>query len=98
MEYLIAIIVGVGLIWAVYAISNKTSKKEKAVIKETEELKIRITKDEAEKKVVSTNKKPQKTLDSIYAESNRLWICSRCETANPNVVGKCVACGRTITE
>ena len=37
--------------------------------------------------------KGQKSLDSIYAESNGMWVCRRCETLNPNSVSSCVACG-----
>ena len=94
MEYLIAIIVGIGIIWTVYAISNKAPHKRKKRKEEASELIVNIRSDKDKEKVVGKERKVQKTLDSIYAQSNNLWICNYCETINSNEAKKCVACGR----
>lgn len=80
-------------------LSSHTLRKEKPREKGSAELKIRRTGDEpvthedAEKKPKVVRKKTQQSLDELYAEENRLWICCRCETLNEDSNDCCAACG-----
>ena len=94
---MIAIIVGVGIIWIVYAISNHTPKKKNSEKKtdSNEDLKVNVSGNEQGQVEPESNSTPQKTLDEFYAEATKSWICGYCETLNPNASNRCVACGHT---
>lgn len=35
----------------------------------------------------------QRSLDEIYAQKNKLWVCKHCETMNEQGIATCRACG-----
>lgn len=91
MGYLFAIIIGIGLIWAVYAFTNRKESKEPG---KQEGLKIGPSVTTIEEKPTNEEKKTQRSLDEVYAESTNSWVCSHCETINPHSRSTCAACGR----
>lgn len=82
--YLFAILIGVGIIWTVYFISNRSTNQKPnptyPQFKNNEEM------EEQGRK---------KSLDRIFAENNNMWVCRRCETLNRNGSISCGACGAT---
>ncbi len=95
MGYIIVIIVGIVIIWALYAVSNDSKKKKgQEKLSQSEELKVRIPGTEPVKRPVATQFMGQESLDSVYAKKNNLWICTRCETINHNGLNNCEACGK----
>ena len=102
MEYVLVILIGIGIIWATYYYSSRAEQKKKA----EPEKKAESEKMEASNLIVSVPgvKKPkvekaktggrtQESLDSLYASSHGMWICRYCETLNDGGALQCSACG-----
>lgn len=80
MAYLLVILIGIGVIWAVYYFSNKAEKKEKPEEETAGTLKIHM--DDY-----------KESLDELYAKSHGKWCCRHCETINDEYAQSCAACG-----
>lgn len=35
----------------------------------------------------------QQSLDALFAISNNMWVCEKCETLNEASINRCIACG-----
>lgn len=94
MAYLLVILIGIGVIWAIYYFSNKAEKKEKPKVEKIEQLKIHMNnyidpgKEDGHK---AENSK--ESLDELYAKSHGKWCCRHCETINDEYAQSCAACG-----
>lgn len=94
--YMLIIFVGFCIIWTVYLVTNKSSKKtkEEAHGSDNAELRIKIPGiDNPVPKKPDIPKTAQESLDSLYAKSNGMWVCRHCETLNDGMAPYCVACG-----
>ncbi len=101
MEYIIAILVGLGIIWAVYYYSNKAEKKKDGVKKSEEKEQEKSekandndsTKEESSSTTATVEEYVQVSLDQLYANSHGIWVCRYCETLNDAGKEDCSACG-----
>ena len=96
MGYVLVILIGIGIIWAIFYYSNKAEQKKKEELekKEASSLKVSIPgveKPKAEK--AKTGGRTQESLDSLYASSHGMWVCKCCETLNDEGALRCSACG-----
>lgn len=91
MEYLILIILAVGVIWTVYYATNKSEKQKKAAAGKADESSLIINIPGQE--TGARKKASQQSLDSIYAAAHGMWTCRFCETINDGWAPSCSACG-----
>lgn len=95
MEYVLVMLIGLLIIWAIIKLSSKAErKKEELEKKETSGLKVSIPgveKPKAEK--AKKGGRAQESLDALYASSHGMWVCRCCETLNDGGARQCSACG-----
>ena len=93
MEYIIAILVWLGIIWAVYYYSNKAENKKKdGRVNELASNTASATEKSSSTKSTKTDR-VQVSTDQLYANSNGMWVCRYCETLNDAGKEECAACG-----
>lgn len=100
MEYLLVILIGIGIFWLIFYYSNKAEQKKKEELKKELEKKesssLKVSIPGVEKNKVEKAKfvrRTQESLDSLYASSHGMWVCHCCETLNDGGAIQCSACG-----
>ena len=79
MLYFLAILFGIGVIWAFWFLNTRSDRK----------------KTEPTETAFDYSEKPEgnQSLDIIFAYANDMWVCRRCETLNKKECWRCAACG-----
>ena len=80
MPFILAIIIGLAVIWSVYLFSLRGKKSTSGS-------------DASVKTPEQWEEERYSTLDGEYARGHGLWICPRCETLNEEDRTDCAACG-----
>lgn len=90
-EYIFAIAALLVIAIATYFFSHRKETK-KAAEKPASEKESKLKINMPGYKKANTDKPPQESLDSLYAQSHGMWVCRHCETLNNGYTAHCVAC------
>lgn len=96
MEYVLVILIGILIIWAIFYYSNKAEQKKKEELEKKEASSLKVSIPGVEKPKVEKAKagsRTQESLDALYANSHGMWVCHCCETINDGGALQCSACG-----